>query len=68
MFSKHCTIMPKNRIKLATPAEIKQQLVANNLLRGSRPETILASNFDAANYNAALYTNPEDFVAATLSF
>ena len=56
--------MPKNRIKLATPPEIQQQLVANNLLRGSRPETILASTFDAANDNAALYTNPEDFAAS----
>ena len=58
--SKHCA-MPKNRIKLATPADIKQQLAANNLLRGERPETILAIKFDAANDNAALYTNPQDF-------
>jgi len=56
--------MPKNRTKLATPADIKQQLAANNLLRGERPETILAIKFDAANDNAALYTDPGDFATA----
>jgi hypothetical protein len=56
--SKHCTIMGKNRTTL-TSCRIQR-----NLLRGERPETILAKNFDVANENAAIYTNPQDFAAS----
>ena len=56
--SKHCTIMGKNRTTL-TSCRIQR-----NLLRGARPETIPTENFDVANDNAAIYTNPQDFAAS----
>ena len=58
--------MPKNRIKFATPAEIHQQLLSNNLLRRSRTAPILSSAFNAALDipSMPIFTDTGDFATA----